>query len=374
MVTEVVGDPPRLEELRGSWDELAVVCARPYASPGWLLPWWRHAAPAGAQLRALVAHGERGVVGIAPFYALGGPLGTTTLRLLGTGTANRIEPLAEPGREAEVAASFAQTLCELEPRADVVVLEALADDAPWPSLLAMGCNARAEVERTHTAPSLRLTGQSYDAWFQSKSAHFRGNLRRTRRRLLDRRGRFRLSTRERYDDDLRTFVGLHKQRWDHRGGSRAVDDRVERMLRDVGRELELGTRVRLWILETDDAPVAAALFVAAGGEVGYWLGGHDDAWHRQNPAFQTLLRAIEHAYELGDHRVDLGMGGQEYKYRVASAEDVLVTHALVVPGRWVRAAAVRTPARVRRAIGRRLSEEQKAAVKGALARVRVART
>jgi CelD/BcsL family acetyltransferase involved in cellulose biosynthesis len=374
MVTEVVGDPRRLDELRGSWDELAVARARPYASPGWLLPWWRHAAPDGARLRVLVALEDDEVVGVAPLYALAGPLGTTTYRLLGTSSANRIEPLARPGREDAVAGAFTEALREVEPRVDVVVLEALPESSPWPPLLAQAWpHVEPEVEHTHVAPSLKLEHPSFEDWFHSKGAHFRGHLRRTRRRLLDGGARFRLATSDTYDDDVRTFVALHKQRWEERGGSEAVDDRMERMLVDVGRELELGTRVRLWMLESEDAPIAAAFFVAAGGEVGYWLGGHAEAWHRQNPSFQTLLHAIEHAYEVGDVRIDLGMGGQEYKYRVASAEDTLVTYALVAPGRRLRAAAARAPGRVRRAVGRRLSDERKAAVKRALARVRTVR-
>jgi hypothetical protein len=38
---ELIPDAERLEEL--GWDRLAVATARPFAAPGWLLPWWRSA-------------------------------------------------------------------------------------------------------------------------------------------------------------------------------------------------------------------------------------------------------------------------------------------------------------------------------------------
>jgi hypothetical protein len=40
---ELIQDVERLKELSGEWDRLAVAAARPFAAPGWLLPWWRSA-------------------------------------------------------------------------------------------------------------------------------------------------------------------------------------------------------------------------------------------------------------------------------------------------------------------------------------------
>ena len=92
-----------------SWDALAVAAGRPYASPAWMLAWWRTAAPKGAQLRVAVASdGDGALVGVAPFWCSRRGLGGTWLRLLGAPVCAPTEPLARPGSEREAAAALAR--------------------------------------------------------------------------------------------------------------------------------------------------------------------------------------------------------------------------------------------------------------------------
>jgi CelD/BcsL family acetyltransferase involved in cellulose biosynthesis len=74
----------------------------------------------------------------------------------------------------------------------------------------------------------------------------------------------------------------------------------------------------------------------------------------------TILAAIEHAYSIGDERMDLGGGGQDYKYRFADGQDVLASK-IVVPRRshypFARAQSMRT--RVRLAFADHLSQDEK---------------
>src|SRR4051794_38235818 len=77
---DVIEDSAKLDVVRSEWDGLAVAAANPYCVSGWLLSWWRHAAPAQAQLRAIVAFDGSELVGIAPFFATPGPGPATTYR------------------------------------------------------------------------------------------------------------------------------------------------------------------------------------------------------------------------------------------------------------------------------------------------------
>ena len=111
------------------------------------------------------------------------------------------------------------------------------------------------------------------------------------------------------------------------------------------------------------------LFLAAGGEVAYWLGGFDDARAAQQPAMQTILAAIEEALEQGDARLDLGAGAQDYKYRFADGEDELRTVTIVPRGpRYALARAALLPDHARRAVTTRIPDPWRERLRRSLAR------
>ena len=95
------------------------------------------------------------------------------------------------------------------------------------------------------------------------------------------------------------------------------------MLASVAAELQGTGRFRLWTIEANGETISSQIFVGAGGELAYWLGGFDDAWAPYGPSTQAVLAAVEHAWSVGDRRVDFGAGGQEYKYDLATGSDVL---------------------------------------------------
>ena len=52
---------------------------------------------------------------------------------------------------------------------------------------------------------------------------------------------------------------------------------------------------------------------------------------RLRPGFETIVRAIEHAFASGDRRLDLGGGASAYKRRLTDADAPLAA-AMVLPG------------------------------------------
>jgi CelD/BcsL family acetyltransferase involved in cellulose biosynthesis len=365
MDAEIVREASVLEDIHEEWDRLAVAAARPYCAPAWMLAWWRHVAPPDAELCAVVVRAAGDVVGIAPFFGAR-RRNLSRWRLLGSGTSSRREPLCRRGLELEAAAAFARAIAESESGPDLLVLEDVPADSPWPGLLAAawpGRPAWSRVDWTTQAPTLDLRGKTYDAWFASKSSSFRKQMRRVGRQLEDRGGSCRLSEPGEVPADLRAFAALHHARWQSRGGSQALDSRVEAMLLDVAKALS-PSRFRLWSTDVSGRTISSQLFLAAGGEVAYWLGGFDDAWAPQQPAMQTILAAIEDALARGDARLDLGPGSAAYKDRFADGEDLLQTVTLVPRGagyRRVRATLV--PDHLRGAVTSRLPERWKQAVR-----------
>jgi CelD/BcsL family acetyltransferase involved in cellulose biosynthesis len=331
-----------------------------------MLPWWRRAAPDDALLRAAVVRDGRELVGIAPFF-VDRWRGLARFRLLAAGTSARREPLAHSGREREVAAALARAVDSSDPSPALLVLEEIDERSPWPALLAdaWGRGTRAATMTHAVAPTVALAGTAYDDWFRSRSANFRQQMRRRRRHLDDSGATFRV--REGADlraEDVGAFAALHRARWSRRGGSAVLDDRVEAMLAEAATGLP-ASRLRISAIEVDGRPISSQLFVAAGGEVAYWLGGFDASWSLFDPALQAILAAIENAFAVGDERVDLGPGEHDYKYRFADGEDALQSVVIIPPGprssraraalaltKATRMAVARVPARPRRALKR----------------------
>src|SRR5438045_165840 len=105
----VVNSPAGLEEFREPWQRLAEAVCAPYCQPSWQLAWWRHAAPSGAELRAVVVHDGPELIGLAPFFC--DPAARIReYRLLAAPICAEVQPLAAPGREAEVATAVSAAM------------------------------------------------------------------------------------------------------------------------------------------------------------------------------------------------------------------------------------------------------------------------
>ena len=334
---EIIEDPAVLDSERAAWDALAVEAARPLTSPAWMLAWWRHLAPAGAQLRVVLARDGDELVGVAPYWARHGPFGFVEYQLLAAGNGQRLAPLAAAGRSGEVAAATATALSEADPRPATVRVDATDVDSPWPEALRSGwpggLRPWVRCDRVLSAPVLEIDGRGFDDWLQSKSKNFRQQMRGGRRKLEKAGAYARLSGRDDLERDLFTLARLHHARWSARGGSSVMEPAVERLLLDAGRELVASRRFRLWVIEVEGRPISAHLFVAAGGEVAYWNGGFDPAFAQYKPALQTLLAAVEDAFEHGDRRVDFGSGAQPYKQRFAEGDHPIAWYTLF-PRTW----------------------------------------
>ena len=346
-----------------AWDALAAENRLPYCTPAWMLGWWTHARPAGGRLRVAVALDGGALAGVAPCYAVR-ERGVEHLRMLASPTAHRAQPVSVRGREREVVGVLAGALAAARPRAGVLAFAGVPEGSPWPALLAAGWPGslragRRLVERV-PAPLLSLSGKTYEEWFASRSKNFRSQMRRAQRSLEEQGARVRMAaTPAEIDQDVRAFIRLHHARWDPRGGSEAIDEGVERMLRATATELVGTGNLRLAAVVAGEQTVAVQAMVAAGGEVSYWLGGFDEAWSRSKPALVALLAAVEDAFERQDDRLDLGAGVQEYKLRFADGQEVLEWSSVVPRG--VRAPldwALLAPSRARSALGRATYERR----------------
>lgn len=335
LATAIVEDEAALEGLRARWDQLAVDVGRPFCAPGWMLPWWRHAAPAGAGLRVLgVSDGDE-LVGVVPLWTENGNASRSDYEALSTWLAPPAGPLAAAGREDEVAEAAVEALFAAEPRPSAVRFWS-RDDAS--AVGARLCEAAAGQRCwTHAAapvplPMVSLEGGDFDQWLAGRSSKFRQEMGRRRRRLDDAGARFSLVEPGGLGPALDAFVELHGSRWQDRGGSDALIPGLREMLAEAADELMPSGRLRIFTLEAGGQSIAVSILVAAGPEVSGWSSGFDAEWHRFSPSMQLTLQAIADAIERGEERLCLGPGEAGYKRRLADTRQEIAMTTLVPRG------------------------------------------
>ena len=354
-----------IEPYRAAWDRLAVDSNRPYCAPAWALAWWRHVSAPRARLRVVVTLDGDRLVGVAPLLVQGGERSAGHYRFAGSPYGTRIEPLAAPDRFEEVAGALAGELARARPPVGRLELAAIPAESPWPRLLARGWPGRrrpwVHSSRPTPAPRVTLTERDLDEWLARKSGNFRQQMRRGLRQLEQSGATFRTTEDpDRVASDLEAFARLHTARWEHRGGSRALVPGSIDALGDVGRELVGARRFRLASIEIGGDCVASHLFLSAGREVAYWLGGFDDRWAAQRPSMVALVAEIGEAHREGEAFLDLGPEGQDYKYRLADSEERLVTVNLIPADAGYLAARLSfAPRQARVAVSRGLSDERR---------------
>ena len=327
-----IQNPDELAPHLEGWDRLALMRRQPYAAPDWMLSWWRHAAPASSRLLVVVVRDGGEVIGVAPWHQHRLRTGLRVARLLGTG--HRVEPLALPGREGEVAGAVGAAFDALAGGPGALALDRIDARSPWPVLLARespGGGRVADRELTG-APVVRLEGSTYEEWLRGHSRNFREQRTQARRRF-EREGATIRMAEEPADVDaaIAAFARITADRWEPPPWGEPRGDGVEGMLHEAARAMVPAGRMRVWVLEVEGRLVCVQLFVAADGEVGYWNGGFDPEWSRLRPGFETIVRAIEHAFASGDRRLDLGGGASAYKRRLTDADAPLAA-AMVLPG------------------------------------------
>ncbi|SDF22840.1 Acetyltransferase involved in cellulose biosynthesis, CelD/BcsL family [Blastococcus fimeti] len=371
----VLADGAALEQEREGWDALAVAAGRPYSAPGWALPWWRSARPPGSELAVVTVHEGSALVGLAPCYVGRTRSGLTTARLVADVDASYSEPLATAARRRDVAAAVASALADRD--VDVLSLENVPADSPWPDLLREtwpGRRPHLAAVSTVGAPCVDLPPGGPEAWFEGRSRNFRQQVRRRRREFGRLGGR--LEVARTHDDalaGLREFVRLHHGRWANRGGSQALHGSMPLMLQRAVEELGPG-RLQVWTATADGDTVAAALFVAAGPEMHYWLGGFDEAWAPLSPSLLLLVAAVLRAPEFGCRRISLGPGVQPYKARMATGEDELVRLDLLPRTRRYPYVLLRqAPYRLRRVVANHTPPETRQRLRQATERLRPTR-
>jgi CelD/BcsL family acetyltransferase involved in cellulose biosynthesis len=164
------------------WSRLADAVGAARSAPAWLLAWWHHARPSGAELRVAVVRDGHEVVAVAPYFVHRRGRRRVEYRPLGPGFADPVGVVAEPGTGREAGPLIAAALAATGPRPDVVTFEGIDARSPWPEALRRAWPAAVRPTRYvtawHPVPWITLDAPDFDAWLNRRSSSFRGEMRK----------------------------------------------------------------------------------------------------------------------------------------------------------------------------------------------------
>jgi perosamine synthetase len=295
-------------ELYEEWSELALRTRNVFATPEWAALWCAHFLR-GRPLELVALRSAAGrLVAVVPAYVLSErPL--RVLRVVGHGPGEDLGPVCDPRDRVRVGRALPRVLAELG--AHALLADHVSREAGWGTL------AGARRLRAEASPVIRFDGGNWESFLAGRSRRLRKELRR-HERILARDHGLRCAADGRFD----TFVALHEARWCD--GASRFSARLPFHRDFAGLARERGW-LRVWTLEADGRPVAAAYgFRYAGVEFDY-QGGRDLDW--QGPSTGLVLQGcqIRAALEDGMSEYRLCRGDAWYKQRFATHDPGLET-------------------------------------------------
>ncbi len=284
--------------------------ASPFASPAWLLPWWRHFG-SGAP-RVAVQRTDGRLSGVLPLYRLDEP-GIRKLLPIGAGTTDHLDALLEPG----VAVGPLLQAALDRARAEGVDVCDLIEVPPGSALHGIAPPGwRMHWEDGQPCPVLTLP-TSVAGLGAVVPANTLRKLRMNRNRAA-RAGGFTIETAgpATVRPLLSELVRLHQSRWTTQGepGSFA-GPAVLGFHHDAAPALLQAGALRLQALRIGGEVAAACYALLAGPDrILFYLSGFEAAHAFLSPGTLLLAAMIEQAVAEGSREADFLRGGEAYKY------------------------------------------------------------
>ncbi|MGI4975966.1 MAG: GNAT family N-acetyltransferase [Janthinobacterium lividum] len=314
----VVRDEAGLQALVPAWQALwrSLPGASPFASPAWLVPWWRQFGT-GAP-RVVVRWGGEGRPGSCPGPAHAEGATPALLSLLALyeiddAHGRRLLPMGVGLSDHLDALGAAEGL--LEAVLDGEAACDLPDLAPGAGLL--GAALPAGWEETgwigDPCPVLALPG-SFEALLSGVSRGTRRYWQEARKRA----GEVRVERAGRdigVEAALDTLFALHALRWQARDEAGVLaDPRVQAFHREAAPGLLAEGALRLEVLRVEGRVAAAHLSLLSEGRLLHYLTGFDPALEAVRPGTLLLGHLIGEAIEEGRRELHFLRGAEGYKY------------------------------------------------------------
>ena len=283
----------------------------PFTMPPWLAAWWPEFAR-GHTLKILSIRSGKRLVGLAPLMEKDG-----RVRLIGDKeVCDHLDVVVDPAGATEFHHQLLDHLCETGVRQ--LVLDPVREDA----VVAAGLIAAAESRgiRVHGQRTAQLFAMplpdSWEAYLQDLSGKERHEIRRKLRRL-DRAGRVEFECIR--DPDalpraMDTFFALFRSNRNDKAAFMTGS-----MLDYFGRlaaHLAAAGLLKLYILNLDDRPIAAAMCIDDRSTVYLYNNGYDAAFSNLSAGLLSKVLTIQASIADGRRVYDFLKGDEAYKKRL----------------------------------------------------------
>jgi CelD/BcsL family acetyltransferase involved in cellulose biosynthesis len=338
MQIEEITTIDHLEQLRPEWTELWRRCAgaTPFQSPAWLIPWWRHIGE--GTLRTLAIRVDGRLAGLAPFYIYTQESGRRDVFLLGIGTSDYLDVLADEQYLDTVLSAAMSYLDDIRDQWDVCDLQQLRPDSPLVSAMPPADWAQ-ELAWQEVCPVLWLDSQPECLEPPSKLPQKMLENVRYYQRRLSKLGS--VTYEEACEDNLYelfySLLDLHAARWSTKGESGVLWVAPVQMAHQeaLPELLALGV-LRMHALRLDGRLIAVLYGLAdpelsGSGRVYYYLSGFDPEFEPHSPGTLIVAHAIFEAQRSGACAFDFLRGKEDYKYRWGAVDTFTYRRQLRAP-------------------------------------------
>jgi CelD/BcsL family acetyltransferase involved in cellulose biosynthesis len=308
----LIRDTYELHELEPQWSSLwrTDLCATPFQSPEWLLPWWRQFGQ--PELRTLAICERGSLIGLLPFYIYREPVSDQRqMLLMGAGTSDYLDGIFS-ARCTEAHLHAALEILRREDDWDRLIASQLRPESKLYQALAATPGAR-PFEAEHCAGMAASPIESLPLKIRRNAMYYRNRAQRLG--SLEFVVADRLSWPVIFDDLQR----LHTHRWKSRGEPGVLSDpRVLAWHMDsIPKLLEAGT-LRLCSLRLNGESIGVLYSLvdlpAHQSRTQYfYLTAYSIAHAELRPGTLLLAFAIEHAASEGIRRIDMLRGDEAYK-------------------------------------------------------------
>lgn len=313
--TELHEGSEGLTRLQLPWQQLIVKVdnATPFQTFEWQAAWLRTLGRGTP--RIVCAYEGSDMVGLYPLVQQ--RTLWSTLRPMGIGPSDYLQPLARSGYEERVAEAIHYVLSKQ--KVDLIDLQQLREDQPLAKLMAQ--DERATRIEQATCLVLDLP-DSYDTFLKSLGQSLRYDMRRLDKLLADCSARIEEHGADSVQRGLDILFLLHSARWRRRGlpgalfGKRAAFHRA-------WAEAAVGQGwLKLTTLQLDGVVVGALYVIHLGRTAYYYQSGVAVRKGGPSPGTLLLAHALRRAIDSGISRFDFLRGDEPYKRRFKPQHEV----------------------------------------------------
>lgn len=353
--------------LRPEWDALCLRAGPHYVARTFLwnlICWETVAAPRGRELICLIGRSDGRIVMIWPFSCYH-EKGVRIVRPLSAESSEYNTVLIEAGQNEELLISQAIALLRSKRMSDVL-------EVPWVhggSSLHRALSQARSIKVSYTQPSPWISWDGVGDW----KAFYRGSLSKKHRENRARQRKhlssmgdvcFQHATDPEHKDRLVRWLVDRKREWLAHQNERSDWIPTEEYLAFLTRAVrEQSESIGIFVLSVDGVPVAAELSAINNWCVEMFICSYDPSFSKYSPGELLREECLEWAYQRG-LSYDFRIGREHYKGTWANREATVYDYHVALSPRGIGYIAVHwwpdiVRARMRRAVGKRLSPHWK---------------